>query len=133
MVTILMALDTELERARAQAGAVEKLAASTGELTVSLLHVFGDNPEGGTVSQVQTVRKVQDRLETRGVEVELLEASGNPDDEIIAAADEHDVDQICVGGRKRSPAGKALFGSVTQNVILGTDRPVLVCGGDVER
>jgi nucleotide-binding universal stress UspA family protein len=35
--------------------------------------------------------------------------------------------------RRRSPVGKAMFGSVTQSVILGTDRSVLVCsGGDAD-
>ena len=64
--------------------------------------------------------------------VELLEASGSPSEEILEHAAEYDVDQICVGGRKRSPAGKALFGSVTQDVILGTHKPVLVCGSEEE-
>nr|WP_276414161.1 universal stress protein [Halomicroarcula sp. XH51] len=37
---------------------------------------------------------------------------------------------IVLAGRKRSPAGKALFGSVTQDVILGTDRSVLVVSSE---
>jgi len=78
------------------------------------------------------VREARDRLESADVDVQLLEASGNPADEILAYAEEYDVDQICVGGRKRSPAGKALFGSVTQDVILGTGLPVLVCGSEDE-
>ena len=41
----------------------------------------------------------------------------------MAAADV-DADAICVSGRKRRPTGKAVFGSVTQDVILGTERPV---------
>jgi nucleotide-binding universal stress UspA family protein len=35
-----------------------------------------------------------------------------------------------MGGRKQSPTSKLLFGSVTQNVILQTDRPVTVTGTD---
>lgn len=128
MVRILVALDDEVGQARAQTNAIADIVeASTGS-EIDLLHVFGDNPEGASVHQVEAVREASDRLEDLGVEVNLLEASGSPADEILKFADEYDVDQICVGGRKRSPTGKALFGSVTQDVILGTRRPVLVCG-----
>ena len=39
-------------------------------------------------------------------------------------ADEVDADMIVLGGRGRSPAGKALFGSTTQEVLLGSPCPV---------
>jgi nucleotide-binding universal stress UspA family protein len=55
-------------------------------------------------------------------------SSGDPAQAIIDVADEADADLIVVGGRRRSLAGKALFGSVTQRVILNAGRSVLVTG-----
>jgi len=132
MVRILLALDDDIPQARAQTNAIKDIVQTAASAEVYILHVFGDNPEGASVQQVEAVREAQDRLEIEGVTVDLLEASGSASDEILHFADEYDVDQICVGGRKRSPAGKALFGSVTQDVILGTHRPVLVCGSSTE-
>jgi nucleotide-binding universal stress UspA family protein len=51
---------------------------------------------------------------------------GDADADIVAVADGNDVDAIVMSGRKRSPVGKAIFGSITQSVILETDRPVVV-------
>jgi len=133
MVRILLALDDELGQARAQTDAIADVVGSTAAATVDILHVFGNNPEGASVQQIEAVREALDRLEGVDVEVNLLEASGDPADEILRIAEEYGVDQICIGGRKRSPTGKALFGSVTQDVILGTNRPVLVCGSKSDR
>lgn len=57
---------------------------------------------------------------------------GSPDDEILTAADDFDAQYIVVGGRKRSPVGKALFGSTTQAVLLNADRPVVTVMGEGE-
>ncbi|WP_254274440.1 universal stress protein [Haloarcula marina] len=132
MVRVLLALDDDLPQAHAQIRAIEDMVETADGAEAYLLHVFDNNPEGASVHQVEAVRETKDRLEAAGVTVELLESSGDPAGEILEHAEEYDVDQICVGGRKRTPAGKALFGSVTQDVILGTHRPVLVCGSAEE-
>ena len=50
---------------------------------------------------------------------------GYPGQEILTYADKTDARYIVIGGRRRSPVGKALFGSVAQEVVLGADQPVV--------
>ncbi|MDZ7701014.1 MAG: universal stress protein [Halobacteriales archaeon] len=130
MYEIVMAIDTDEDRAIAQAETVAALPGADDAVHATLLHDFTYNPEGGSVSQVAAVRRAREVLEDAGVAVTLEESSGDPGHAIVELAEEVDADLICVAGRKRSPAGKALFGSVTQDVFLGTDRPVLLVSAD---
>lgn len=50
---------------------------------------------------------------------------GDPVDEIQAQTEAVDPRYLVIGGRKRTPAGKALMGSVTQTLILDAERPVV--------
>ncbi|WP_336022611.1 universal stress protein [Halobellus salinisoli] len=50
---------------------------------------------------------------------------GNVTEEILRVASEEDPRYLVVGGRRRTPVGKAIFGSVTQSVLLEADRPVV--------
>lgn len=61
----------------------------------------------------------------RGVELSTVIKDGDPSSEITTYADERDVDVIVMGIRKRSPTGKALFGSTAQDVLLSVDCPVV--------
>ncbi len=54
---------------------------------------------------------------------------GQPAAEILEYADEVDARYLVIGGQKRSPVGKALFGSTTQKVLLGAERPVVTIMG----
>lgn len=56
---------------------------------------------------------------------EAIGRIGDPAKEIIEHANDVDASYVVVGGRSRSPVGKALFGSVTQSVLLDADCPVL--------
>lgn len=129
MYKIVAGIDENEERARTCARAVADLPGPPAERTVWLLHSFRDNPSGASAPQVRSVREATRVLEEAGIEVELTESSGDPAAEILDTADEVDADLIALAGRReRSPAGKALFGSTTQAVILDADRSVLVAG-----
>ncbi|KDS90328.2 universal stress protein UspA [Halorubrum saccharovorum] len=125
MYDVLIGIDNaEDDRAVAQAEAIADLPTEEGAVTAHLCHVFQDNPEGASVHQISAVRRAREILEEAGISCVHYEASGDPSDELLAAAADVDADAICVSGRKRRPTGKAVFGSVTQDVILGADRPV---------
>jgi len=51
---------------------------------------------------------------------------GDAQTEILDAAAERECDHLFVAGEKRSPTGKALFGDLTQALILNFDGPVTV-------
>lgn len=131
MYRVLLPVDDNESRALAQADYVSSLPEAAEEVEAIILFVFTDDSGSDvprSVTRVRSVRRAREHLEEAGVEVTVLEDSMKTVDNILRNAEEYDVDSIVLGGRKRSPAGKALFGSVTQKVILNTDRPVVVTG-----
>ena len=126
MYTIVAGIDTDADRATAIAD--EIIGLPGGDVRVVLVHSFGENPEGASIEQIGAARRTRSSLEDHGIDVTYEERSGDPAERIRQVATECDADAIYVAGRKRSPTGKAVFGSVTQDVILGADRPVVVCG-----
>jgi nucleotide-binding universal stress UspA family protein len=126
MKDVLLGIDQSVERAVEQAETILDLF-QLDNIQVYLLHDFVDNPEGASVVQVDSVKRAKELFEEAGVPVSLREGSGDPAESIIQHAESLDADAVCVAGRKRSPAGKMLFGSVSQAVILNAECPVLTC------
>jgi nucleotide-binding universal stress UspA family protein len=60
-----------------------------------------------------------------GDSVKAVGLVGGAADEILSYADEHDARYVVVGPRGRSAAGKVIFGSVAQSILLDADRPVV--------
>lgn len=61
------------------------------------------------------------------VDVRTVGRVGEATGEIAEELERSDARYLVIGGRKRSPVGKALFGSTTQSILLNTDRPVMTC------
>lgn len=128
MYRILLAVDENEDRAKACARAVTNLPGEGDEKQVRILHSFTENPAGASAVQVESVRVARDHLDEHDIDYEIDESSGDPADIVLETAEDMDADVIVLAGRKRSPAGKAIFGSVTQEVILNSTRNVLVAG-----
>lgn len=133
MYRILIAVNNDGDRALGQAAFVTAIPAVDDDIEVVVTHTMTDDEatapdELQNLDRIDTVRAVRDRLEAEGISVELAEARQPPADGILELADEFDVDNIVIGARRRSPVGKAVFGSVTQQVIQEADIPVTVAG-----
>lgn len=72
------------------------------------------------------VDAVRERAEAANVPVSTAVARGVPHEEILAYADEAEVDLVVMGTHGRSGLDHILLGSVTEKVIRRADMPVLV-------
>ena len=75
-------------------------------------------------NRMETVRRASKALRAADVDFAVEAVVGDPGEVIADLAEEVGADRILVGGRKRSPAGKAVFGSTAQRILLSAPCPV---------
>lgn len=77
-------------------------------------------------AQEDEVHDVERHLAECGVAYELTQPVGvNTAKELLAEMDRDDAELLVIGVRHRSPVGKLLLGSVSQQVLLECPKPVL--------
>lgn len=128
------------KRADELARAAIDIAAGPDALVV-LLHVFSESaydegveaagydpanppPSHTLASRLQAVDDIAARLESAGVEHRVRGEVGETVDGVLRGARAVDADRIIVGGRRRSPTGKAVFGSTAHRLLMHADCPV---------
>jgi len=70
--------------------------------------------------------EAEDIAEEHSVEIETRTAVGDPSREIVAYAEDHDINQIVMGSHGRSPMSRILLGSVAEDVTRRAPVPVTV-------
>jgi nucleotide-binding universal stress UspA family protein len=77
-------------------------------------------------AQPSEILDVEKHLNECGVEFELTQPVGvDAVDELLKAMDRDDAELLVIGIRHRSPVGKLLLGSVSQQLLLECPKPVL--------
>ncbi len=123
-------------------------ATELGELAGEPLHVVhvltrrefldlqrASTEDTGKPVEIDRVRALAEKQAGRAIDragVENAEAvglMGKPGESIAEYAEEHDARYVVAGYRRRSPAGKVVFGSVAQRILRESARPVLMVGG----
>lgn len=136
-MSLLAAIDTT-EKAAPVLEEASQLADDLNE-EVHVLHVLKRNElveildvdvNGIDVTENLAVQEYVDELiesasPRASAEFETAVKVGEPGAEIIRYADDVDARYVLIGGEKRSPTGKALFGSVGQTVLLQSPTPVI--------
>lgn len=123
--TVLLSVDDDATRGEKQAELVCDLF-DAERIEAVVHHNFAVDDTEATLQDLESVRVVHSILEEAGVEVTLHETTGKNPVAIVDTAEQFDVDTICLYARRRSPTGKILFGSTAQDVILSTDRSILL-------
>lgn len=89
-----------------------------------------DHSVDEVVAEHETVQSVTDRLDDAGVEYEVRGAVGDPSEAIFELAGDVDADRFVIGGSRRTPTDKAVFGSLSQTLLLEAPCPVTFVHAD---
>jgi nucleotide-binding universal stress UspA family protein len=78
------------------------------------------------VSSTKVLDRAAAQLDDKLTRVTRSTPTGNPADEIVAAAGDYETDLVVVGARGRGGVARLLLGSVSEKVLRDARCPVLI-------
>ncbi|WP_058367669.1 universal stress protein [Haloparvum sedimenti] len=92
-----------------------------------------NSKRGGDETTAEAIRLGEDALNVVSsrlgaavtVETHQFVRGNDPAADVLECAEEVEADEVLIAVRHRTPAGKALFGSVAQTILLEAERPVV--------
>lgn len=115
--------------------------AKAADATVVLLHVFSqsaydegvteagydpdDPPPANTLAtRLESIDAISETLDEADVDYRVRGEIGDVTDSIVRTIEETGSDMLYIGGRRRSPTGKAVFGSTVHRLMMNAPCPV---------
>jgi nucleotide-binding universal stress UspA family protein len=132
-MTIIAAVDNTDDAERVVKEAAYLARNLNEELQVVHVKDYSEIKESADSDAAPTKRSVREQAQdvaarigsASDVEFEPIGLIGRPSARIVSYAASTDPTYVVIGGRKRSPVGKAMFGSDTQKILLNAPCPVL--------
>ncbi|MFB6207066.1 MAG: universal stress protein [Haloglomus sp.] len=124
MTRYLVGVDTEATAERLVEYLEGKLEDGDEVFAVNSLPGGESTSDDDVVSGREATEYVEEHL--KNVETHQLVRGNSPQEDLLEFADDHDVDELVIGIRKRSPTGKLVFGSTAQDLLLETELPTVV-------
>ena len=108
-------------------GAEHAKAFNATVLVVTSMLEGTERQQGKILEAENNLDQAQVFFKAQGIACEkhLLIRGMEPGEDIVAFANEKNVDEIIIGVKSRSKVGKLLFGSTAQTVILEAECPVI--------
>lgn len=129
---LVLPVDSNAERVRHQVDYVTGLPSAPDDVVATVLHVFPEQDYDGAppheFADVDAAVEAADALEDHGIDVERVAIGGGVEETIVEEAEERGATGIVMGGRKRSGVQEVILGSIAQDVLLSSDRPVTLTG-----
>lgn len=139
--TVLLAIGHEDDDALSALARTALQIVDPADTTVVFVHVFTQSQfselaaeldfPGATAEDVdeiterhRSVRYLEDVFDDHGVGYETRGVVGEVSEALLSTAEEIDADHFIVAGATKTPVGKAIFGSTTQDVLLDAPCPV---------
>jgi nucleotide-binding universal stress UspA family protein len=124
MTRYLIGVDTTDTAEKLVAYLQDRVTDDDAVYVVNSLYGESRTSDDEVVEGREATEYVEDHLPN--AEAHQLIRGNSPQEDLVRFADEHAVEELVIGIRKRSPTGKLVFGSTAQDLLLETTRPTVV-------